>query len=53
MFRVQASTLEAYFAADPARESDLRAADSLIRAAAPGLARGVSAARRPAVRGCR
>jgi hypothetical protein len=39
MFKVEASTLEEYFAADPGREADLRAVDRLIRATAPGLAR--------------
>lgn len=39
MFRVTASSIEEYFAFDPARESDLRAVDEAIRAAAPTLPR--------------
>src|ERR1700759_666695 len=39
MFRVTAASVEEYFAFDPARESDLRAVDEAIRAAAPTLTR--------------
>lgn len=39
MFIVAASSLQEYFAADPAREADLRAVDRLIREAAPELTR--------------
>ncbi|UMP04824.1 DUF1801 domain-containing protein [Amycolatopsis sp. EV170708-02-1] len=39
MFTVAASNLEEYFAADPAREADLRAVDRLVREAAPELKR--------------
>lgn len=39
MFTVAATTLTEYFAADPAREPDLRQVDKAIRAAAPGLKR--------------
>jgi hypothetical protein len=39
MFRVVASTIEEYFAYDPAREQELRQVDQLIRRAAPGLSR--------------
>ncbi|WP_163511708.1 DUF1801 domain-containing protein [Fodinicola acaciae] len=39
MFKVDASTVNEYFSADPAREADLRAVDRLIRSAAPALKR--------------
>lgn len=39
MFRVTAVSVEEYFTFDPARESDLRAVDEAIRAAAPTLTR--------------
>jgi hypothetical protein len=39
MFRVDADTLEAYFAFDPKREGDLRRLDALISKAAPSLKR--------------
>jgi hypothetical protein len=39
MFRVDVETLEAYFALDPKRETDLHRLDGLIRKAAPGLKR--------------
>jgi hypothetical protein len=39
VFKVQARSVEEYFRFDPGREDDLRALDSLIRAAAPALAR--------------
>jgi hypothetical protein len=37
MFRVDADSLEAYFAFDPARTAELEELDALIRRAAPGL----------------
>lgn len=40
MFKVQAGSVDEYFAADPAREADLRAIDEVVRAAAPSLERG-------------
>jgi hypothetical protein len=39
MFKVQAGSLDEYFAADPARQADLRAMDALIRATVPRLQR--------------
>ncbi|MFI6045006.1 hypothetical protein ACIA8C_25480 [Nocardia sp. NPDC051321] len=39
MFRVAATSVEEYFAFDPARETELRRTDELIRAAAPALSR--------------
>jgi hypothetical protein len=39
MHKVQATTLDEYFNADPARKSDLEALDALIREAAPRLKR--------------
>jgi hypothetical protein len=39
VFKVEASSIDEYFSADPTRETDLRAVDRLIRAAAPGLKR--------------
>ena len=38
VFKVTAATLEEYFCFDPSREGELRAVDTLIRAAAPSLA---------------
>jgi hypothetical protein len=52
MFRVHASSIEEYFAFDPAREGDLRQVDEVIRAAAPGLERWFVAGRRTARRAC-
>jgi hypothetical protein len=39
MFKVQASTLDEYFNADPARKGELAALDALVREAAPRLER--------------
>ena len=39
MFKVVASTLEEYFAFDPARKADLQSVDEAIRQAAPSLKR--------------
>jgi hypothetical protein len=39
MFRVEVDSLEAYFAFDPARKSDLERLDALIGTAAPSLER--------------
>jgi hypothetical protein len=39
MFRVDADSLDEYFAFDPKREADLRRIDKLIRKAAPALKR--------------
>lgn len=39
LFKVAAGSVEEYFRFDPAREAELRVLDTLIRAAAPSLAR--------------
>jgi len=39
MYKVQAESLEEYFAADPARTSDLKALDAAVRHNAPALKR--------------
>ncbi|WP_341677447.1 hypothetical protein [Niveibacterium sp. SC-1] len=39
MYKVQAESLEEYFASDPARRSDLEAFDAAVRRNAPGLER--------------
>ncbi len=47
MFKVTASSIDAYFAFDPAREADLRAVDRMIRHAAPTLEPWFVAGTRP------
>ena len=55
MHKVQASTLDEYFNADPARKSDLEALDALIRETAPRLNRwfyGGASDGKPGMRMC-
>ncbi len=47
MFKVTAGSVEEFFRFDPAREQDLRAVDTLIRAAAPSLPRWFFPGTRP------